>query len=372
MDLESGVFTSLTPLSRVAIRAIYRAQDGTLWFGGDSIFAYDIDADKWTPFTVSDHPLSSWPVRDIVEDDDALWFATEGGGLLRYDGDVWQSWTIPATLRDNRANAIMQDGNGALWFSHRAGMGLTRYTPERGAWDMFGEAEGALPDPGIPGVDSAGNLWIGGYGQLRWYDGSGWRTSKPAALDGVMIYGITFGPDDMMWVWGYATLLRYDPRTDAWTTFTSDDHPVIAKFDRFYAAPDDTFWIAGPNGLAYYDGSTWHTETLDDVSPEVGAVGGTPNGDIYAASRGDLFHRTAGGWERYDWAGGWVSGLRGAPDGTVWVWGDDLGRFDPASGRWQTFTTADGIVQGWISSVWITPEGVVWVGTDRGVSRYVP
>jgi serine/threonine protein kinase/ligand-binding sensor domain-containing protein len=372
MDIESGVFTSLSPLSRAAIHAIYHAQDGRLWFGGDGIFAYDADDDALTPFTVNAHPFSSWPVRAIAEDDDALWFATEGGGLLRYDGDVWQHWTVPANLRDNRVNAVVQAADGALWFAHRAGMGLTRYTPERGAWEVFGEAEGALPDPGVPGVDSAGNLWIGGYGQLRWYDGSGWRSIKPAALDTVMAYGITFGPHDIMWVRGYATLLRYDPRTDAWTTFTAEDHPAIAKIDKVYAAPDGTCWIAGPDGLAYYDGSAWHTETLDEASSEVNALSGTPNGDIWAASRGDLFHRAAGKWERYAWPAGWVSGLQGAPDGTVWVWGDGLGHFNPADKRWKTSTTADGLVPGWISSVWITPEGVVWVGTDRGVSRYVP
>lgn len=373
MDVASGTFTSLPQLSAMAVHAMYHAQNGMLWFGGDSIFAYDPGDNEWMSFSVNAHPFSSWPVRAITENDNALWFATEGGGLLRYDGDVWQTWTVPVTLRDNRVRAIVQDSGGALWFAHRGGMGLTRYTPERGAWDAFGaEAEGAMLDPGIPGVDSVGNLWIGGYEQVSWYDGSGWRVLKPAALDGVMVYGVTFGPDDVMWVWGYSTLLRYDPRADTWTTFTADDQPVIANLSGFYAAPDGTFWVAGSNGLAYYDGSTWYTETLDAVSPETGAVGGTPDGDVWAASRGDLFRRTAAGWDRYDWAGGWVSGLQGAPDGTVWVWGDALAHFNPANGRWQTFTVADGLVPGTILCVWITPEGVVWVGTDRGVSRYVP
>jgi ligand-binding sensor domain-containing protein len=171
-------------------------------------------------------------------------------------------------------------------------------------------------------------------------------------------------------VWGYDKLLRYDSRADSWTTFTADDHPLLAqKFNAFYVAADGTLWVAGKGGLAHYDGSEWTTETLED---DADAVSGTPDGDVWAASGGDLYHRTADGWERYDWASSWVRGVQGAADGTVWAWGDDLGHFNPVDGTWQTFTAADGLVPGDISSVWITPEGVVWVGTNRGVSRYVP
>jgi len=188
----------------------------------------------------------------------------------------------------------------------------------------------------------------------------------------VTVYGITFGPDDAMWVWAYEKVLRYDPRADSWTTFTADDHPLLARLNAFYAAPDGTLWVAGKGSLAHYDGSDWSTETLADATAEVNAVGGTPDGDMWAASGGDLYHRTTDGWARYDWPGGWILGLRGAADNTVWVWGDKLGRFNPVDGTWQTFTTADGLVPGDISSVWITPQGVVWIGTNRGVSRYVP
>lgn len=372
MDVESATFTPLPPLAGVSIHSIYRARNGTLWFGGPGVFAYDPGDDEWMTFTAGAHPTLAWAVRAIAEDADALWFATEGGGLVRYDGDAWQTLALPATLASNNVRSIVQDGDGALWFAH-SGAGLTRYAPDRGVWQVFGEAEGVPNDSSFPGVDSAGRVWIGYYGELRWYDSGGWRIIKPAALDGVTVYGITFGPGDIMWVWGYDKLLRYDSRADSWTTFTAADHPLLAqRFNAFYAASDGTLWIAGKGSLAHYDGSSWTSEILDDATAEVDAVGGAPDGGVWAASAGDLYHRTADGWARYDWPGGWVSGLRGAADGAVWAWGDKLGRFNPADGTWQTFTTADGLVAGDISSVWITPQGVVWVGTSRGVSQYVP
>jgi serine/threonine protein kinase/ligand-binding sensor domain-containing protein len=371
MDVAHGTFASLSRLSDVVLYTVYKARDDRLWFGGEGVYAYDPDDNEWTVFTADAYPGLAWPVGDITEDDDVMWFAT-GGGLLRYDGDVWQTWTLLATLANNSVRAIVQDDDGALWFAH-IDAGLTRYAPDQGMWQAFGEAEGVPNDPSFPGVDSEGRVWIGYYGELRWYDSVGWQIMKPVALDGVTVYDITFGPDDIMWVWGYDKLLRYDSRADSWTTFTVADHPLLAKkFNAFYAAPDGTLWVAGEGGLAHYDGSDWTTETLDNAAADVDAVGGTPDGDVWVASGGDLYHRAADGWERYDWASNWVRGLRGAADGTVWVWGDNLGHFNPVDGTWQTFTVADGLVPGDISSVWITPEGMVWVGTAHGVSRYVP
>ncbi|MFN2285015.1 MAG: two-component regulator propeller domain-containing protein, partial [Anaerolineae bacterium] len=259
MDVARGTFALLSRLSDVELHAVYKAWDDRVWFGGEGVYAYDPEDQELVAFTADAYPALVWPVSAITEDDDGLWFATEGGGLLRYDGDVWQTWAFPATLANNSVRAIVQESNGALWFAH-TGAGLTRYTPDRGTWQMFGEAEGALDDPSFPGVDSADRVWIGNYGELRWYDDGGWRIMKSAALDGVTVYGITFGPDDIMWVWGYDKLLRYDSRADSWTTFTAADHPLLAKkFNAFYVAPDGTLWVAGKGGLAHYDESEWMT-----------------------------------------------------------------------------------------------------------------
>ena len=55
------------------------------------------------------------------------------------------------------------------------------------------------------------------------------------------------------------------------------------------------------------------------------------------------------------------------------MWGgyEGLGRYDPASGAWQMFTTDDGLVLQHVHAIHVTPAGVVWVGTAGGVSRLV-
>ncbi len=373
MDVDSGALTPLPQLEGVTLHTVYRTPDDRLWFGGDqTIIVHDSDDDSWAFFTTEAYPELVWPVYGIAEADGLMWFATEGGGLLSYAGENFETWTLPATLRDNTVPAIVQDNAGALWFAHD-GAGLTRHIPEQGVWQAFDEADGAFDYPGFPGVNSAGEVWLGGgYGQLRWYDGSGWRVMEPDALGELTIYGVTFGPSGVMWVWGYEKLVRYDPRADTWTTFTAADHPLLAQLNAIYAAPDATLWAAGSEGMALYDGNSWTTATPSKDGAEVNGVSGTPDGSVWATSDGDLYRWTGSDWELHDWGEGWVSGVRGAADGTVWVWSDTLGHFNPADGTWQTFTAADGLISGNILDVWVTSEGIVWVGTDHGVSRYVP
>jgi ligand-binding sensor domain-containing protein len=56
----------------------------------------------------------------------------------------------------------------------------------------------------------------------------------------------------------------------------------------------------------------------------------------------------------------------------VWAGGEGLGCYDPATGEWQWYTPADGLVHRLVRSILVTPEGVVWVGTEGGLSRFVP
>jgi transcriptional regulator with PAS, ATPase and Fis domain len=56
----------------------------------------------------------------------ALWFGTVGG-LSRYDGQRFVTYTTEDGLADNKVNAIYEDREGNLWFG--TGRGVTRYRP---------------------------------------------------------------------------------------------------------------------------------------------------------------------------------------------------------------------------------------------------
>jgi ligand-binding sensor domain-containing protein len=289
-----------------------------------------------------------------------------------YDGTSWEIWATDDQLGGNEVDAILQDGGGALWFTH-PGSGLSRYDPTDDDWQTFGEDEGALDWPS-GGVDTDGRIWIGGYGEIKRYDGRTWQSFTPAQLAEVTVYIIAFGHNDVQWLWTDAGLMRHDLATDEWTTFTAADHSALEEVNALFVADDGTLWVGGAGALVGYDGSSWSIPTAGGDPPEyVSDIAEAPDGSLWVAADGALYHLDGDRWIHFSWPGdGWIERVAAGPDGIIWAGHDGLGRFDPSSGAWQIFTPADGLVHHWVEAIYTTPEGVVWVGTGGGVSRYVP
>jgi len=276
-------------------------------------------------------------------------------------------------LGGNRIEAIRQDGEGAIWFTH-PGTGLSRYQPESDTWQVFGEDEGALNWPSYRGVDSAGQLWIGDESELLYFDGQGWQTFAPPELVDASIHAIELGPGDVQWIATDRGLMRHDPEAGDWATFTGADHPILDDIWTFLAASDGTVWVGGEVELVQFDGSSWTAPAASGDAPVyVDDLAEGPDGSLWVAADGELGYLADGRWHYYPWpSDGWLETLAIGPDGSVWAGYEGLGRYDPASGTWQMFTTDDGLVHQTVHAIHVTPEGVVWVGTAGGVSRLAP
>ncbi len=370
-DLETG---DAETIPHGNIYAMHQAADGDLWFGGSwRALRFDPDTGDWQEFNTAPGPIPDSFVTAIAEGEEGLWFGTYGGGVALYDGSQWETRATDEDLGGNSIEAVRQDKDGAIWFTH-PGTGLTRHDPADDAWQVFGAAEGALNWPTVPGVDSAGNLWAGDYGELVHFDGQAWESFTPSELAEVEIHGIDFGPGDVKWLVTGSGLMRHDPTTDEWTTFTAADHPIIDNIWSFLAASDGTLWLGGEEGLVGYDGESWSAPTASGNAPQfVSDIAEALDGSLWVAADGELGHLSGDKWSYFAWPSeGWLEVLTVGPDGSVWAGYDGLGHYDPASGGWQMFTTADGLVNSRVQAIHVSPEGVVWVGTEGGLSRYIP
>jgi ligand-binding sensor domain-containing protein len=126
--------------------------------------------------------------------------------------------------------------------------------------------------------------------------------------------------------------------------------------------------------LVRFDGADWVTPDVSGSAPGwVDDMAEAPDGSLWVTADGELYHLDGGRWSRFAWpGGGWVESVAVAPDGAVWAGYEGLGRFDPSTGVWQTFSTDDGLAHQEVQAIHVTSEGVVWVGTRGGISRYVP
>jgi ligand-binding sensor domain-containing protein len=61
-----------------------------------------------------------------VASDGALWFGTRGG-VSRFDGGTWTTYTTDDGLADNYVTSIAVAPDGALWFGTFGG--VSRYLP---------------------------------------------------------------------------------------------------------------------------------------------------------------------------------------------------------------------------------------------------
>ncbi|MBL7950931.1 MAG: hypothetical protein JNM62_04370 [Flavobacteriales bacterium] len=106
---------------------------GVLWAGTEE-GAARFDGRRFIPFPLPAADLSKFPyykypkqVNWMVQDKDGtIWFATNGAGVLRWDGAALTHLTEQDGLCNNFVETMLEDRAGDLWFGTRYG-GLCRY-----------------------------------------------------------------------------------------------------------------------------------------------------------------------------------------------------------------------------------------------------
>lgn len=137
---------------------------------------------------------------------------------------------------------------------------------------------------------------------------------------------------------GAATTLmvsRPDPVKEAWRWqfFTEIDGLASVRVNRIVQGRT-ALWFATDRGVSSYDGYRWETYGNDRL----------PNEDVRDVAE--------------------------SADGTLWfATARGLARYQPASGGWETFGTADGLPGEDLTDLSITASGELWVATTEGVGR---
>ena len=95
----------------------------------------------------------------LVDDQDALWAGTWGGGLARFDGEHWQNYTEADGLAGNIVYALARDPrSGVLWIG--TNKGLSRFDGSH--WQNYGHHEGLNNlDVYSIAVADDGDVWVG-------------------------------------------------------------------------------------------------------------------------------------------------------------------------------------------------------------------
>ena len=101
----------------------------TLWVGtAKGLFALDLSSRKVRRFTTEQFGMSANGILAMTSDPQGrIWMGTSGGGVLRYDGQTFQSIRLGPSALENKVEAVLCDRRGRMWFGTRAG--LVAYQP---------------------------------------------------------------------------------------------------------------------------------------------------------------------------------------------------------------------------------------------------
>ncbi|HYG22849.1 MAG TPA: two-component regulator propeller domain-containing protein [Verrucomicrobiae bacterium] len=325
--------------------------------------------------------LPSSTVTAIEQTPDGyLWIGTYSG-LARFDGERFVTFYPVNTpeLSHARVQGLYVDVEGTLWINTFRG-GLTSYRDgvfkrERPDDDRLFDLHTTLAHSSPDQV-----LFVGQFGEVlrRRKTSAGTDWSAVAPPSGTRPLFQCADRNGTLWFIsrdGRVILFRDGEFKDFDSKGLLDSRRAICVA----ADPHGLVWIGASNFLARFDNAGWEVRTPTNGEPNVGInpqlILPTRAGPLWVLD-GGRFRKLAGrdwiaeatGWRgRLGWASGRAMGMNEDRAGGIWLnhYGNGLFHVTP-DGRYERFTTLEGLPGDRIGAWFQSREGGIWVGIDRG------
>ena len=369
---------------RGAPNAVAQTKDGYLWIGTDGgLVRFDgVRFVSWRP-PKGEQLLDPRVFSLLGGRDGSLWIGTG------YSVSKWQDGRFTNYPQlSGRIESIAEDADGAIWLVRTQitdGMGpVCRIKSEQ--LQCYGKAEG-IPFPIAVQltVDSAGELWVGGYSELcRWRPGSsssncaGNATRTPETF--AALKAVAAGRDGTVWV----AVDRAGPvlQLDRWErgNWTKRTFPGIAvsnsDITTLFIDRDNALWIGTANHGMFrvMGGSIENYRHADGLSSDaVGRFYQDREGTIWAVTSAgiDNFHdvKVVSYSMREGLAAAGAGTVLGTRDGSVWI-----GNFHALDllrdGKLAAIRSGHGLPGKYVTTFFEDHAGRLWVGIDDGLWVY--
>lgn len=362
----SGPFRLIAAVDEVVVgdvQALQSTADGILWLIAERGVARLVDS-TWVPYLTEfagevagvDATGRVWVVND------------DASQIAAWDGTSWTTYGAEAgwtTLPDDvfryvRGGQI--DALGQLWFATSHGLRVFK----QGRWTTHTLADMRM-DPTVTEswatdfkitIARNGTVWIGecdwggpgpGGGRgARWFDGQVWHGAQSPAASGCVM-DITEDQAGHIWLGIGESLWRYDPATDRWTEFPTDEPLLTEAHHRYVASvkvgPDSDPWpvVMLCGGASCYGNDVLY-HVHDGAWTQVGVVGEFLGNEVY----GPLFDPRGNIWIQWE-------------DSLYRIVGDALELASPLAGRYGAFDATGRL---WIVA-WYEGRATLWVIADE-------
>ncbi len=360
--LSHGVTMALPGLSE-PVYNMFQTENAIIFAGRNRLYFYK--GGKIYKNVRAPGPL----ISSIFTKDNILMAGHESNGIMSYSDAGWKKMGI---LNDKKVSAILQSGEGQLWYLTNEGL----FTGDENKTTKF------YPDPEKKDitiqtitVDNNGNIWCGtfGFGVFIISENLFRNYSNTEGLVSNTIFNIVIGKDYVLAGNGRGgNSIFADNR---WKKFNplSDDNNDIAL--SFYKDEEEKLFIAGRRNIYHY-----HEEVISTVYPLPG------NGEFITScfiTTGDtaalVSFRRNGLWlikkdksEKLS-PGGFagnpgINSLAEIKEDIIMAGTRNNGLFILNNKDVQHYTAADGLSSNTITSFAERENGEIWIGTDKGIN----
>ncbi len=296
-----------------------------------------------------------------------IWLGTYGG-LTRFDGTSFQTWTRRDGLSATAVAAIAEDRQGRLLVGTIGGGVCIRRAQ---AFSCLGTQAG-LPNQDVADLlPEPGGFWVATDGGLAFVDDRD-RVTAYTVRDGLPARQVARVARDRrgrLWVGTAAGLARLDG-----ARFVTDDHPELRGQSIHVLRPTpDGLLVGTGHGLFVLAGDRLTpvpgADRLDELEPVDAAR--SRDGTLWIATRNGVLRLAAAGPQLLTRSNGLPDNAVNAVvvdrERNVWL-GTETGLSKYRPGGFEQFTTREGLPHAFVRAITADRAGRMWVATRDGIA----
>jgi signal transduction histidine kinase/ligand-binding sensor domain-containing protein len=359
---------------------LYEDQQGRLWIGthlnpnGDGEL-WALKDERMTRYSVRDGLPHAFVTSFCEDHEGAMWFGTNGAGLVRFKDGRFTTYTTTQGLASNTVEAIFEDREHTLWVGTRDN-GITRIT--RQVITALSEKDGLKGKVFYPIIEGRdGSVWIGNEGVNRFKDGK--FTYYPLDLTpqyafyhqpSALVQAFYQDRDDHLWIGHSYGLYRFENEQ-----FTNDER--MSNRESPYAIFQDStgaFWFGYHQRLTrYQNGEVKEFTTKDGLQDLVQPIYEDRQGRIWIGSYGGLAEYVDGHLvlltEKDGLSSNRVRAIYEDREGVLWIGTYDGGLNRFKDGKFVSFTTSEGMFSNGVFAILEDQRGNFWMSSNQGIYR---
>ena len=303
-----------------------------------------------------------------------LWMGTDGGGVIRYDGETFETFSRQAGLASNFIEALYEDQKGRLWIGTLVGglhcydgKRLYNYTSEDG---LAGDYVYTITE------DRYGQLWVGTNEGISIYkDGKLRSFSDPdSLLHQETIHKLYYDKQNRLWMSTENGLFLYQQGALQRMEFSGEDLIV----NTISEGEDGTIWFGTGYGL--------YACQKDEIKAiDITALNDRSLLASYVDEKGRVWLGVREGVFRYDpktkslftlkeedgLANNYTYAITGDGQGNIWLGTDGSGLFRYRENSFRLFSERDGLSSSIVWALFEDSDSTLLLGTDGGgIDRY--